>query len=88
MSVSSLGLIVVGELVEETPLTDFNVVLTLIGGVILALSLGAGVLRQRVYVVSEPMVAVGVGVLIGPLGFGLLELSQWGDPILIMEQVA
>lgn len=83
-----LRLVLIGEFVEYTPLTDFNLALALIAGLTVALSLGAGVLRQRIYVVSEPMVAVAVGVLIGPLGFGLLELSRWGDPVSIIEQVA
>lgn len=67
---------------------QLNLSLALIGGLILLLSLSAGVLRRDTYIVSEPMAAVGFGVLIGPLGLGLVDLSRWGDPLSIIEQVA
>lgn len=67
---------------------QLNLALALIGGVILLLSLSAGILRQYSYIVSEPMVAVAFGVLIGPIGMGLVDLSHWGDPLSIIEQAA
>lgn len=69
-------------------MSDLNLALALIGGLILALSLGAGVLHRDAPVVSEPMIAVAFGIAIGPVGFDLLGLSAWGDPIVIIEQVA
>lgn len=65
-----------------------NLTLALIERLILLLSLSAGLLRRDIYVVSEPMVAVAFDVLIGLIGVGLLDLSHWGDPLSIIEQVA
>ncbi|MFC7007960.1 cation:proton antiporter domain-containing protein [Halalkalicoccus salilacus] len=69
-------------------MSDINVALALLGGLILALSLGAGLLHRGVRVVSEPMIALAVGVLVGPLGMGLLDPAAWGDEILFVEQAA
>jgi NhaP-type Na+/H+ or K+/H+ antiporter len=69
-------------------MSDLHVALFLFGGVILALSLGAGLLYRDVRVVSEPMIALTIGVIVGPLGVGLLDPTVWGDPIAITEQAA
>jgi hypothetical protein len=49
---------------------EFNVALVSIGGLTLALSPVSGLMRNRAYVLSEPMVAVALGVAIGPLAWG------------------
>lgn len=67
---------------------ELNVALVAIGGLTVVLSLVAGLMRNRVYILSEPMVAVLLGIVIGPLGLGLLRLSDWGDPFTIVEQFA
>ncbi|WP_114578563.1 cation:proton antiporter [Saliphagus sp. LR7] len=67
---------------------EFNVALFAIGGLIVSLSLVAGLVHEKVYVLSEPMAAVGLGVVIGPLGLGVFELSTFGDPFPIVEQFA
>lgn len=69
-------------------MSDFNLVLALVGGLTLLLSLGAGLLHRDVRVVSEPMVALAVGVLVGPPGAGLFDPAAWGDPIALIEQAA
>jgi NhaP-type Na+/H+ or K+/H+ antiporter len=69
-------------------MNELNVALVTIGSLTLVLSLLAGVMRNRVYVLSEPMAAVALGVAIGPAGLGLLYLSAWGDPFAIVEQFA
>lgn len=69
-------------------MSDINVALVLLGGLILAFSLGAGLLHRGVRVVSEPMIALAVGVLVGPLGMGLFDPAAWGDQILLVEQAA
>ncbi|WP_436348785.1 cation:proton antiporter domain-containing protein [Natronorubrum sp. FCH18a] len=65
---------------------ELNIALVTIGGLTLALSLISGLMRNRVYFLSEPMAAVILGIVIGPLGLDLLELAHWGDPFTILEQ--
>lgn len=67
---------------------ELNIVLATIGGLTLVLSLVAGLMHSRVYFLSEPMLAVLLGIVIGPLGLGLVRLSSWGDPFVILEQGA
>lgn len=69
-------------------MSELNVALTLIGGLILVFGLLAGFMKSKVYFLSEPLVAVIVGVVIGPAGFGWLHIANWADPITILEQVA
>lgn len=72
----------------QQPMSDINVALALLGGLILVLSLGAGLLHRGVRVVSEPMITLAIGVLVGPLGIGLFDPAAWGDEILLVEQAA
>ena len=65
-----------------------NLTLTLIGGLTVVLSLVAGFLRNKVSVLSEPLVAVLVGIAVGPAGLGLLELGQLGESKALLEQIA
>ena len=67
---------------------ELNIALLLIGGLTLILSLIAGIMRSKLYGLSEPMLAVALGIVIGPLGMGWVELSNWGDPYTIVEQFA
>lgn len=69
-------------------MSQLNTALALIGGLVLATSLATGVLRSKSYLPSEPLVAVGFGVLIGPVGLDLLRLADWGPPLVLLEQVA
>jgi NhaP-type Na+/H+ or K+/H+ antiporter len=67
---------------------ELNIVLVAIGGLTLLLSLTAGLLETRSYFPSEPMAATALGIVLGPVGLDLLHLSSWGDPFLILEQLA
>lgn len=67
---------------------DLNVALALIGGLTLLFGLLAGLFRSRAEVLSEPLVATLVGAVAGPLGLGLLDMSDWGTSEAILEQVA
>lgn len=69
-------------------MTELNLALLLIGGLTLLLGLVAGLMRSRIYFLSEPLAALLLGILVGPHGFGLLDLARWGDPKSILEQVA
>ena len=67
---------------------DLNIALALIGGLTLLLSLTAGLFKSKVYLLSEPMVATFLGILIGPLVWDVLALERWADPQALLEQVA
>lgn len=67
---------------------ELNIFLVTVGGLTIALSLIAGLIQNKVYLLSEPIAAVALGVLIGPLGMGVVQLSTWGDPLTIVEQSA
>jgi len=69
-------------------MSQLNVGLALIGGLVLLLSLGTGLLRSRGYLPSEQIIAVLTGILVGPVGLDLLELTPLGDPLVVLEQVA
>jgi NhaP-type Na+/H+ or K+/H+ antiporter len=68
-------------------MNDVNIVLTVIGGLMLLQSLLHGLIYGK-SLISAPMVALGTGIALGPLGFGVLELETWGDPRLILEETA
>ena len=69
-------------------MSDLDLALVFIAGLTLVLGLMSGFVRRRVPVASEPMLAVALGVLVGPNGFDVLRMEDWGDPLRIMEQVA
>ena len=69
-------------------MNDLNSALALISGLVLALDLATGLLQSRAYLPSEPIVAVGFGIAVGPQGVDAFQLSTWGDPIVIVEQAA
>ncbi len=69
-------------------MSDLNIALALISGLLLALDLSTGLLQSREYLPSEPIVAVGFGIAIGPLGLDAFQLSAWGDPLIVVEQAA
>ncbi|WP_121742718.1 cation:proton antiporter domain-containing protein [Natronorubrum halophilum] len=65
-----------------------DVALALLGGLLLVLNLSSSLLTERVPILSQPFIATAFGVAVGPAGLGLLTLSTWGDPIVILEHVA
>lgn len=67
---------------------ELNIVLVSIGGLTLLLSLIAGLLQNRSYLPSEPVAAMVLGIVLGPFGLDLLHLASWGDPFLLLEQLA
>src|ERR671918_1188900 len=68
-------------------LTELYVSLAAVGGLLLVLGMLGGVLKERTPV-SEPLVALLAGVLIGPAGLGLLDLAALGNETLILEEAA
>jgi NhaP-type Na+/H+ or K+/H+ antiporter len=68
-------------------LNALYVSLAAIGGLLLLLGMLGGVLKERTPV-SEPLVALLSGVLIGPAVLGLLDLADLGNQTLILEEAA
>ena len=61
--------------------------LAAVGGLLLLLGMLGGVIKERTPV-SEPLIALLVGVLIGPAALGLLDLADLGNQTLILEEAA
>jgi NhaP-type Na+/H+ or K+/H+ antiporter len=61
--------------------------LAVVGGLLLLLGMLGGILKERTPV-SEPLIALIAGVLIGPAALGLLDLADLGDQTLILEEAA
>lgn len=63
-----------------------SVALSLIFGLVLVASLLTDWLRR--HWISEPLLALGLGVAIGPAGLGWLDLSEYGAQRQLLEQTA
>jgi sodium/hydrogen antiporter len=61
--------------------------LAAVGGLLLLLGLLGGLLKERTPV-SEPLIALIAGVLVGPAALGLLNLADLGNQTLILEEAA
>jgi sodium/hydrogen antiporter len=61
--------------------------LAAVGGLLLLLGMLGGVIKERTPV-SEPLIALIAGVLIGPAALGVLDLADLGDQTLILEEAA
>ena len=68
-------------------LSALYVTLPAIRGLLLLLGLLGGLFKERTPL-SEPLIALIAGVLIGPAIFGLLDLADLGDETLILEEAA
>src|SRR5215211_3758782 len=68
-------------------LRELYVSLAAVGGLLLLLGVLGGVLKERTPV-SEPLVALLAGVLIGPAALGLLDLADLGNQTVILEEAA
>ena len=72
---------------EGSVLNVLYVSLAAVGGLLLLLGMLGGLLKERTPV-SEPLIALIVGVLIGPAALGLLDLADLGSQTLILEEAA
>lgn len=68
-------------------MTEFNIALLTVGLLVLLVGLASEWLQSR-SVLSEPLIALVLGTLLGPLGFGWLSPQGWGDEFAITEEVA
>ncbi len=68
-------------------MSELNITLATVGGLLLVLGTASGVIKSRLYV-SEPLIALAFGVLIGPHVLGMLDPASWGNEDLILEETA
>lgn len=73
--------------VDYPSASEINIALFTIGLLVTSLGLFATVLKQRLYL-SEPIVALAVGVLLSPVMLNWVNLDHWGNPDGILEQGA
>ena len=66
---------------------ELYVSLAAVGGLLLLLGVLGGLLKERTPV-SEPLIALIAGVLIGPAALGLLDLAKLGNQTVILEEAA
>jgi NhaP-type Na+/H+ or K+/H+ antiporter len=66
--------------------STLNLVLVAVGGLVLVLGIFSDWLKQ--HGISDRLVALAVGVALGPIGVGVLDPAHWGDQFLIIEEVA
>lgn len=71
----------------EPGLSELNVALAVIGGLLLVLGLLTNLIKSIVFI-SEPLLALVAGVLIGPAILSLLDLSSFGGREEILEGAA
>ncbi len=69
-------------------MTHLSLWLALLGGLILVLGLGAGRMRRHGYLPSEPIIAVAVGIAIGPFGLDILHVTPLREPLSLLKHVA
>lgn len=67
-------------------MTELNIALAVVGGLVLLVGLLSGPIKRSL--LSAPLIALAVGVLVGPAGLGLLDPSAWGKQESILEQAA
>ncbi len=67
-------------------MTQLNIALAIMGGVALCVALLSALIKRNP--VSEPAIAVLIGLAVGPYGLGWLDLARWGDSYVILEQAA
>src|ERR687890_442749 len=68
-------------------LRELYVSLAAVGGLLLLLGVVGGLLKER-SPISEPLIGLLAGVLIGPAALGLLDLAELGNETLILEEAA
>jgi len=67
--------------------SEINIALVTLGGLVIVLGLFSGFLKERFFL-SDPIVALLIGVLLSPSVLGLIDLAHWGKPEGILEQGA
>ncbi len=68
-------------------LTELYIVLAVVGGLVLVLGLFSSLIRNR-SIVSDPLIALLVGVVLGPAFLDVLDPADWGSWETIVEETA
>lgn len=68
-------------------MSEFYVSLAAVGGLLLLLGVLGGLLKERTPI-SEPLISLLAGVLIGPADFDLLDVAKLGNQTVILEEAA
>lgn len=72
--------------IRRCRLQEFNIGLLVVAGSALVLGLLSKPLKRCG--LPDSITLVLIGVVVGPIGFGFLVPEDWGEPMLILEQVA
>jgi NhaP-type Na+/H+ or K+/H+ antiporter len=67
-------------------MSQLNIALAVVGAVVILISLLSKPIKKSL--VQEPMIAVLVGVAVGPYGLDWLDVARWGEENAILEQAA
>ena len=67
-------------------MSQLNIALAIMGGVAVCIALLSALIKRSP--VSEPALAVLVGLAVGPYGLSWLDLARWGETFSILEQAA
>lgn len=67
--------------------TQFNLALLALGGLIYAYSLVSRYIKEHLYL-SAPLLAVVLGIVVGPVGFHIFDVQNWGQQDIILEELA
>ena len=67
-------------------MSTLNVVLLTVGGLVLLVGLFSNPIKRSL--LSAPIIALFLGVLLGPMVFGALDPANWGSEEVILEQAA
>ena len=67
-------------------MSTFNIALLTIGGLVLLVGLFSNPIKRSL--LSAPLIALLLGVLLGPAVFGVLDPAKWGSQETILEQGA
>lgn len=68
-------------------MTLFDIGLVVFGGLLVVMAVSVGWIRRTLRI-SEPVIALGLGLALGPAGLGLMDLSRWGSSHHVLEQAA
>ena len=66
---------------------EINIALLTLGGLVILLGLFSSLIKGRFFI-SDPIIALLVGILISSWGLDLVHLERWGKPETILEQSA
>lgn len=67
-------------------MNQLDIALASIGAVVLCLGIISQAIKKSP--LQEPLIAVAVGILIGPYGLGWLNIAAWGDINTVLEEAA